>query len=248
MRNSLILLTGAAGLVGSMLRHHWGDRFRLRLADIRPIKDLRPNEEYASFDVTEYAQFVRVCQGIHTVVHLAADAGSEDFHNSLLPRNVVGVYHAFEAAREAGCRRFIFASSIYAVRGHGPHVPITPDRPTHPQGLYGATKCWGEALVRVYADQHGLSCICVRLGNPRFDQAGDWDPDEPTYGISPRDTAQLFARCIETGRVDFAIVHGVSRHRRSWLDLAATRHLLGHAPQDGTAFPHQETSPAQERR
>lgn len=200
------------------------------------MKDLQPYETYTAFDMTRYQQFLQLCHGVHTVVHLAAEAGSEDFA-SLLPRNIVGAYHAFEAAREAGCQRLVFASSIFAVRGYGPKTPITPDKPTHPQGLYGASKCWGEALARVYADEHRLSCICIRLGSPRFDQADDWDPEEPTYAISPRDTAQLFARCVEVEDIDFAIVHGVSRHRRSWLDLESTCRLLGYLPQDGTAFP-----------
>ena len=77
----------------------------------------------------------------------------------------------------------------------------------------------------------------VRLGNPRFDQAGPWDADEPSYMLSARDTAQLFARCVEADDLPFAIVHGSSRHRRMWLDIEATCRILGYEPEDGTAFP-----------
>ena len=237
---STILLTGAAGLVGSTLRTHWGARFRLRLADVKPVEAPATHEEYVAFDMTQLADCLQVCRGVDTIVHLAADAGSEEFRESLLPRNIIGAYNMFEAAAQAGCRRFIFTSSIYAVRGHGPSPPVTPDQPVYPQGLYGATKCWGEALARVYADQHELSCIVVRLGNPRFDQAGDWDPEAPTYMLSPRDTAQLFQRCVEAEDVDFAIVHGSSRHRHMWLDLESTCTLLGYEPEDGTALPRTE--------
>ncbi len=237
MEKRTVLLTGAAGRVGTLLRQHWGDRYRLRLADVRPIADLKDHEEFHAFDMTSPETCERVCRDVHTVVHLAADAGSEDFAGSLLPRNIVGPYNVFSAAARANCRRLIFTSSIYAVRGHGPNPPVEPGGPVFPQGLYGATKCWGEALARVVASQHRLSTIVLRLGNPTFDQAGDWDPDEPSYMISPRDTAALFAHCIDVEDVEFAVVHGSSQHRRLWLGLDATRRLLGYEPQDGTALP-----------
>ena len=234
--DGLVLLTGAAGDVGTILREHWGDRYRLRLADIVDIDHLGAHEAYMAFDMTIPNQFEEVCKGVDTVIHLAADRGSDDFYGSLLPRNIVGAYNAFEAARKAGCRRIVFASSIYATRGAGPEPPVPVDVPAHPQSIYGATKCWGESLARIYADETDLSCICIRLGSPTFDQGGDWDPDEPTYLISPRDTAQIFRLCVEVEPVEFAVVHGVSRHRKSWLSLDTTSALLGYQPEDGTVF------------
>ncbi len=233
-----VLLTGAAGFVGGILRSHWGDRYQLRLADIRPLEGVGAHEEFAQVDIAEYEQMLQACEGMDAVVHLAADPSpSAEFYDSLLPRNIIGAYNGFEAARQAGCRRIVFASSVNAVLGYEGKVATTWDVPIYPQNVYGATKCWGEALGRVYSDQHNLSSICVRLGSPRFDQAGDWDADEPSMGISPRDTAQLFGRCVDVEGVDFAIVHGVSRHRRSWMEVEDSRRVLGYEPQDGTAFP-----------
>ena len=95
-----------------------------------------------------------------------------------------------------------------------------------------------QALFRaIYSDLHDLSCICVRLGSPRFDQSGDWDPDKRNGSLSPRDCAQLFGCCVDVEDVDFAIVHGISKHRCSWMDLEVSRTVLGYEPQDGTAFP-----------
>ena len=233
-----VLITGAAGLVGTTLRTHWGDRFLLRLGDIKTVENLANHEEFFSFDMTILENCQRACDGIHTVVHLAADPSSEEFERSLLPLNIVGPYNMLTAAVAASCQRFIFTSSIYAVRGHGAAAPITPELAVWPQGLYGASKCWGEALTRTYAHNNpDLSCVVVRLGNPRFDQGGEWDPNEPSYMISPRDTAQLFARCIEVEDVSFAIVHGSSRHRHMWLDIDSTCELLGFQPEDGSVFP-----------
>ena len=76
---------------------------------------------------------------------------------------------------------------------------------------------FGEALGRVYADQHGLSCISVRLGSPRFDQGGDWDPEKPSNRISPRDTAQLFACCVDVEEVDAAMSSRATSRRTARL-------------------------------
>ena len=239
-----MLVTGAAGTVGSILRAHWGDRYRLRLADIRPCGELASHEEFARVDITDSAQMLEACFGMDVVVHLAANPGpGADFYGSLLSLNVVGAYNAFEAARGGGCSRLVFASSGQAMLGYRRHSsgpPIGWDAPVFPQNVYGATKCWGEALARVYADQHGLSCICVRLGSPNFDQAGDWDPEEPHANISPRDTAQLFGRCVDAEGVSFAIVPGTSRHRRSWMEVEDACRAVGYEPQNGTAFPRAE--------
>ncbi|HJP30654.1 MAG TPA: NAD(P)-dependent oxidoreductase [Candidatus Latescibacteria bacterium] len=232
-----VLITGAAGLVGSILRQHWGDRHRLRLTDVRPVEDLSSHEQFVQTDITDYQQMLAACSGMDTVVHLAADPSmNAEFYDTLLPLNVIGAYNAFEAAREAGCRRLVFASSINAVLGYEGE-DVQWDAPVFPQNVYGATKCWGEAVARVYADQHDLSCICVRLGSPRFNQGGDWDPEKRNGSLSARDCAQLFACCVEAAGVDFAIVNGISNHRHSWMDLEISRSVLGYEPQDGTTFP-----------
>ena len=233
-----VLITGAAGLVGGMLRSHWGDRHQLRLADIRPVDDLASHEEFVETDIAEYDQMLTACGGMDVVVHLAADPrGRAEFYDTLLPLNIIGAYNAFEAARESSCHRIVFASSINVVMGYRGEDDVKWDVPVYPLNVYGATKCWGEAVARVYSDQHGLSCICVRLGSPRFDQSGDWDPDQRNGMLSARDCAQLFGRCVVVEDVDFAIVHGISKHRVSWMDLEISRSVLGYEPQDGTAFP-----------
>jgi len=232
-----VLITGAAGFVGGILRAHWGDRHQLRLADIRPVANIAAHEEFVETDIAKYQQMLEACSGMDVVVHLAADPSpAATFYDTLLPLNIMGAYNGFEAAREAGCQRLVFASSINSILGYeSEDVPW--DAPVFPQNVYGATKCWGEAVARVYADQHNLSCICVRLGSPRFDQGGDWDPDERNGSLTARDCAQLFGRCIEVADVDFAIVNGISNHRKSWMDLEVSRSVLGYEPQDGTNFP-----------
>ncbi len=235
-----VLITGAAGLVGGILRSHWGDRYRLRLADLNPVEDTKNFEEFVRLDITDLDPFVEACRGIDTVVHLAADRSpSADFYETLLSLNIIGAYNAYEAARIAGCRRIVFASSVNAVLGYNESKEMCrPDMPVYPINVYGATKCWGEALARVYAHEHDLSCISVRLTSPSFQQDEDWDPEEWQWRISPRDTAQLFGKCIDADdSVSCAIVHGASKHRKCWLDIESTEADIGYEPEDGTAFP-----------
>ena len=127
-----VLLTGAAGQVGQILRSQWGDRYRLRLADLpnptepehgRTRADLHASlashEELVEFDCADEVAFRQACEGVDCVVHLAADPSpAADFHGSLLQRNVVGAYNAFAAAAASvTCKRLVFTSSINAVRG-----------------------------------------------------------------------------------------------------------------------------------
>ncbi len=219
-----VLITGSAGRVASILRQHWGDRYRLRLADVRLVEDLDLHEEYVELDITDLEAFTAACEGIHTVLHLAADPSPQaDFYQSLLSLNIIGGYNGFEAARRAGCRRLVFASSINAVLGYGKEERKAGwEVPVYPQNVYGATKCWGEALARAYGHEHALSCICVRLHSPTFDQS-NFAEDATDGGISPRDASNLFAACIDADEeVGFAIIHGASHHKDNWFLVSSS--------------------------
>ena len=237
MSKKHILITGGAGFVAGMLRKHWGDAYQLRLADINPVEDLAPHETFVKLDITKLDQFQSACEGIHTVIHLAADRSPRaDFYETLLDLNIIGAYNAFHAAHAAGCKRIVFASSINAILGYNGETPVEWDVPIFPTNVYGATKCWGEALGRVYSETHGLSSICVRLGSPRFDNNETYDLDKPSMLISPRDTAQLFQKCVEVENTPYAIVHGVSNNKVNWMGLEKTSEILDYHPEDGTAL------------
>lgn len=108
----------------------------------------------------------RACEGIDTVVHLAADASPEaDFHGSLLDADVKGAFNVFRAAADAGCRRVVYASSAQVIEGYPKDRPLTTRDPVRPGNLHGVTKCFGEARGSYFASQEGLSVIAVRIAN-----------------------------------------------------------------------------------
>lgn len=230
-----ILLTGAAGRIGSAFREYAGERYRLRLADrdIDRIGDARGHELFA-LDAADPTACQAACAGMDVVIHLAADPSPKaDFYGSLLDNNIKATYNIFRAAKDQGCRRVIYASSIRVLEGYPQDAALAPDLPVRPIDMYGASKCFGEATAQVFAATEGLSSIVIRIGTfhpqwhePRSDAAG------LSRIISRRDMSQLLLRCVETPDIPFAIVHGLSDNRIKRLDITSTKALLGYAPQD----------------
>lgn len=231
-----VLVTGAAGRVGRAFAADAPDHLDLRLM-VRPGESLETVHEVVEADLADLPRLKEVCAGIDTVIHLAGEASPLAEWSSLLPGNVVGTYNLFVAAKAAGCRRVVFASSIHAVSGHLPDVQLSPETPVAPGDLYGVTKCFGEALARYMAEMESLSAIVVRIGAC---QPAEWVSNPERLGnvdawISPRDLNQLFVRCVDDESLRFAIVNGTSGNRFSRLDISSARDLLGYAPQDDVA-------------
>ena len=198
-----VLVTGAGGSIGSYMAEHCADRYDLRLMDhdedsagaLRKITDAHGGEVVVG-DITDLDTMKKACAGIDTVIHLAADPSPNATWDSLLPTNIVGTYNTFAAAKSAGCRRVIYASSIHAVSGYPADQQVKSSDPSNPGDLYGVTKCFGEALSRYMASLEGLSAICVRIGafQPEEKMA-----DADAIGlldcfVSKRDLTQLLCR------------------------------------------------------
>ncbi|HYE05733.1 MAG TPA: NAD(P)-dependent oxidoreductase [Planctomycetota bacterium] len=231
-----VLVTGAAGRIGSYFAEHAQRRYRLRLM----VQTEDQVERVARFGETVVCQLddleglKQACAGIDTVLHLAADPDAEAVWRDLLRDNIIGCYHAFVAAKSAGCRRVIFASSVHAVSGYRADVQVKTQDPVNPGDLYGVTKCFGEALGRYMAEQEGLSVIAVRIGAFQSDEVAR-RPDSIHLldaFVSQRDLHQLFCKAIDADNLRFAIFHGLSDNRFKRLDISDARELLGYAPED----------------
>ena len=228
-----VLLTGAGGRIGTHFRAFVGDRYDLRLVDRDASKvENAGNYEVIEADLADLAVCQQVCAGVDTVVHLAADPNARaDFYESLLDNNVKACYNIFRAAKDQGCRRVIWASSIQVIEGYPLDVQAHPESPIKPMNMYAAAKAFGEAMAHTFAHAEGLSCICVRVGAYEGNRALE-KPDGRTLSafVSRRDLSHLLMQCVEVEDLQFAIVHGVSDNRFKRMDITSTRALVGYQP------------------
>ncbi len=227
MKRKKILITGAAGAIGTTMRGHFAGRYELRSTDIETPQDLLPDERFIAAPLEDLAALTGVVTGMDGIVHLGA-ISSEDTWDKILVSNIVGTYNLFEAARAAGVKRVVFASSVHAVGFYPRDQLIGVDVTVRPDSRYGVSKCFGEALGALYADRYGLEVMCIRIGNAFPEPV---DERRLSIWISARDLAQLIQIGLEHPAVQYAIVYGASRNKRSfWDNRNAER--LGYAPQD----------------
>jgi nucleoside-diphosphate-sugar epimerase len=234
MTKEKILITGASGKIGQLFVHHLKDPYDLVLTDIVDIPESF-GFPFTKADISDLNAIRPLFDGVHTVIHLAADYRREAPWESLLPNNVIGAYNVFEAAHQAKCKRVIFASSINSVDGYPTGVQIHTDMPVAPLNLYGASKAWGEAVGRFYADFKGLSVHCLRLGwvTPHDNEyiAKRANTVMLSMTMTHRDLLNLLECCLKSSQ-HFAMVHGISDNTFKRLDISDTQEHLGYAPVD----------------
>ena len=140
--------------------------------------------------------------------------------------NLHGAFHVYEAARRAGVRRVVAASSGRATGFYRVGERLDGDTTPRPDGLYAATKAFSEALGRMYADRFGLEVVALRIGS--FLARPLTERDLSTW--LSHDDARRLVRAALTGPVDgFLAVYGVSANTRGWWDLPPS---LGFVPVD----------------
>lgn len=206
-----VLLTGAAGEIGTALREQLRGRFPvMRLTDVRDMPEARPGEEVMPADLTDLASVQAVMQDVDAVIHLGGIA-NEHTYEQIRNVNMDGTYHVLEAAQRAGVKRVAFASSIHTVGHYARTETISPAVP-----------------VRLYWERYGLEFVGVRICS--F-QARPQDRRHLSTWLSPRDAAQLFEKAVTAPDVGYLIVAGISGNARRWMSPEGWD-LLGYDPQD----------------
>lgn len=229
-----VLITGAAGRIGSFITKQWVDRYDLVLSDVRAPAETH-GFPFHQVNLADFDAVKQIVAGVDTVVHLGADPSMEATWDSLLPNNVIATYNVFESAAQSGCRRVVFASSVNAVLGYPHDMQVHIDMPIRPINLYGATKVWGEGVASYYSAARDLSCICLRFGWVVDRESEHIRVDHPYIDIALtyEDLTLLVAGAIDApDEMDYHIFHGVSNNRWKRLNIEDARDLIGYNPQD----------------
>ena len=219
---AVILLTGASGSIGGMLRQRLPGH-RLRLTDVRA------EDGVEALDVTDAAAVERAARGVDAVLHLGGIADEGPFEE-VLAVNVRGTERVLQAAHRNGVPRVVLASSNHAAglyeRADAGPDGLPDDVPPRPDSYYGWSKAAMESLGRLYHDRYGINVICLRIGSCKEEPT---DPRDLSVWQSPDDAARLMeAALTATG---WRLVWGVSANTRRWWS-ASGGHAIGYVPRD----------------
>jgi nucleoside-diphosphate-sugar epimerase len=240
-----VLVTGMSGLIGGAVLRQLGAAYAFGALNRRALAGVPCHQA----DIADLEAIQPAFAGVDAVVHLAANASTSAPFEDTLRANVIGTYNVFEAARRAGVKRVVYASSGATVSGYEREMPyralvtgcgdevgqwpmISHESPLRPSGLYGASKAWGEALARHYVDAHGLSVVCLRIGHVTAEDR-PLSPRDYSVWCSQRDIVQMIERCLQAPpTLRFDVFFVVSNNRWSYRDLDHARRVLGFEPLD----------------
>lgn len=225
-----LLLTGAAGGLGKVLRERikpWAQI--VRLSDMSDMGSAAEGEEIVRCDLADKAAVLDLLEGVDAVLHFGGISVEERFE-PIMQANILGLANLYEAVHKSGVKRVLYASSNH-VNGYYPITQLVDaGMPIRPDGFYGISKCFGEALSRFYFDRFGIETVCMRIGscfpeplNARMMK---------TY-LSYDDLLELIRCALFTPRVGHTVVFGVSDNDACWVDNSQAAHL-GFRPKDSS--------------
>jgi uronate dehydrogenase len=241
-----VVITGAAGTIGRVLRADLADSYSLRTIDQLPADGID-----LAADVRRPERMQAALAGASAVVELAANASLGTSWERILGNNLPATVATLEAARRAGVPRVVVASSNHVTGMHERDEPyasvlagryegldpeslarIGVDSPPRPDSFYAVGKCGAEAAARYYVEEHGMSAICLRIGtvNP---ENRPRNPREFATLLTHRDLAQLVRRCLEApAELRFAVFYGVSGNTWRIWDIEDAAATIGYVPLD----------------
>jgi nucleoside-diphosphate-sugar epimerase len=238
-RTGRLLITGAAGNMGRLLRPRLrrDDRV-LRLADIRPIEDLQPGEEFMPIDVTDVDTLAKACQDVDAILHLGGISVEGRFED-VLDVNVTGTHNLLRAAVDSGVGKVLLASSNHAVgfyrRSDIPpgHTTLPDDLSPRPDTYYGWSKAAIESMGALFHHRYGLDVIALRIGTCFAEPA---DTRALSTWLAPADAAALIDACLTETASGFKVIWAVSDNARRWWSLRGAEALGYQSREDAEVF------------
>eukprot|EP00004_Rigifila_ramosa_P015118 TRINITY_DN349_c0_g1_i2.p1 TRINITY_DN349_c0_g1~~TRINITY_DN349_c0_g1_i2.p1 ORF type:complete len:318 (+),score=19.72 TRINITY_DN349_c0_g1_i2:80-955(+) len=205
-----------------MLRPHLIAHFgRLLSSDIAPA--LRggalAGEEYVCCDLADGTAVDRLVRRAAAVLHFGG-ISKEDTFARILQSNILGTYNVFEAARQHGKKRIVYASSSHVIGFHDVGHTLDALSPLRPDTYYGVSKAFGESLASLYVDKHGMDIASLRIGKC-VPAPKPGSPRDLSIWLAPDDLVALVVACFAAPKLGHAVLYGVSRSSRAW--FAASR-------------------------
>ncbi len=240
-----VLITGAAGQVGTALWQAWeeADIYTLTLTDIQPIEGARSRVVEA--DIRDYAAMHELCRDQDVLVHLAYIRQESLGKTPGEVSDIGASLTLFEAARENGIKKIVYASTNH-VSGWNERLSSPPRFSTgdqvRPDSWYGAMKGMAEVAGRYLVDAHDMRFISFRIGT----FSGGYEPNGIRHCstlLTPRDCVQLFGLAVDyDGPVTYLVTYGRSGnsdgYQQSFLDISGAVEVLGYQPQDNLVKTH----------
>lgn len=229
-----VALSGASGNVGRILRIELPKHgLALRSAGgTQPLQPLRDGEDVMHGDLRDPAVVDRLLEGVDVLVHMAGTSVERPLPE-IIENNLVALHQVYEGARRHRVRRIVFASSNHAFGMHPVDSKLRLDAAFRPDGFYGLSKVWGEAMARMYWDKHGIEGVSLRIGTVM--ECPPENARQLSTWLGTADLVQLVLRSIDTPDVGYSAVWGVSGNTRSYYDLAEGNplnyHPVGNAEQ-----------------
>ncbi len=180
-----ILITGAAGQLGSYLAEHLSKRHEVTALDIVRAEHDLGRSEFVLGDVKDYRLAMDLCKGVDAIVHAAAQVSVDRSVTDPVfdaKENILGTLNMLETATKTMVGHFIYISSA-AIFGEPVNVPLDEEHPTRPLSPYGVSKLAGENYSFAFQETYGLPVTAIRPFNiysPRQ------DPDSPYSGVITR--------------------------------------------------------------
>lgn len=221
-----ILLTGANGQVSRMIRPLLLERYgKIICSARRPMDDLVEGESFRLANLDNPDELRAACKGVDGIIHMGGQSVEASWE-IMRESNIDGMYNLFEAAREEGVKRVIFASSNHAVGMYPRTRKVGSETLARPDSRYGLSKIFGEALGAMYADKHGMRVLSIRIGNVG---PVPLDMRRLSMWLHQEDLVQLCAIGLENPDLHHEVVYGLSDCIRSFWDNDAA-YKLGYRP------------------
>lgn len=246
MNEKRVVITGLSGNIGHILYAGLKGKWEISGMDLKDSPELPVKVG----DIRNYNSLENMFQGSYAVIHLAANAyAGADWETSIEP-NIIGTQNVFSAACESGVKKIIFASSNHVTGLYEKDEPyrsiitgrydnlnpsdiplIDHTAPVRPDGYYGVSKVFGEALGRYYSDEYGIQVFCIRLGSvSRSDRP--FDVRQYATLFMHADLIKLVEKCLENETVKFGIFYGVSNNTWKFWDTGYIKDCLGWKPEE----------------